>query len=109
MTCKRGNSRTTCLARSTPAPRERRLLLVGYARGDVVELLAAGHGHDHGAADIDPMVADAGVRLEGEHHAWLQHGRPRTRRIGAGKTNIKLGLILVHRRAAHEEVRSERV
>jgi hypothetical protein len=41
-----------------------RLLLVGHARREVIELLATGRGDDDGAADVDPMVADAGIRLE---------------------------------------------
>src|ERR1700731_1306971 len=48
--------------------RPARLLLVRHRRRDVIELLAAGRGHDHRAADIDPVRADAGVGLEGEHH-----------------------------------------
>src|SRR5215470_18175045 len=54
------------LARDTQGFDPVRLLLVRHTGRDVIELLAAGCRHDHRATNVDPVITDAGVRLEGE-------------------------------------------
>ena len=85
------------------------LLLVRHRRRDVIELLASGRGHDHRAADIDPVRADAGIGLEGEHHAGLQDRLAHPRRVGAGVAHVELDLILIDQGAAGEKMRADRV
>src|ERR1700683_740050 len=82
-------------------------LLVRHAGRDVIELFADGRRYDHCAADVDPMVADAGVGLEGKHHSRLQHGLALTCRVGADITNIELDLVVVDLRAAGQEMWSD--
>jgi hypothetical protein len=48
-----------------------------HACRNVVQFLAACFGHDHGSTDIDAMVAQARVWLEGKHHTRLEYRRTR--------------------------------
>src|ERR1700680_3303570 len=84
-------------------------LLMRHRRRDVIELLAAGRGNDHGAADIDPVVANAGVGLEREHHAGHEHRLADARRVGAGVTHAEIDLVQIDLGAAGEKMRPDRM
>ena len=83
------------------------LLLVRDTCRDVVELLATRRCHDDCAADVHTMVADAGIWLEREHHARLQHGLTLARGIGADERHIEVCLLLIDLGAARQKMRAQ--
>jgi len=75
----------------------------------VVKLFAAGRGDDDGTADIDPVIADTGVRLEGEYHAgWITASRWRAA-FGPTKVTLRLAWSDIDLGAAGEKVRAKRM
>src|SRR5690349_17171424 len=71
-------------------PRPARLLLVRDVGRYLVEFLAAVFGDDDGAADIDAMLAETGVGLEGEDHAGLHDRAPLARCRRADEAHAKI-------------------
>src|SRR3979409_2372438 len=84
----------SCTVRHRPLPSPH-LLLVRNACRDVIELLATRRCHDDCASDVHTVIADAGIWLEGEHHARLQHGLTLARGIGADERHIEVCLLLI--------------